>query len=148
MSKAGRQSISVCHICLSSISHKKWSIKKRSERPHEIYWHCSLTNQELCTVKDIWPSKICGWYLQSDQRSQLHPEFIIFRQNLVTKEHTGIKQYGTQKVTAPTHQIPLHVVNTGLYCKEASVPYKYTISVNPHPTVLLMKLWLHRITKN
>lgn len=37
----------------------------------------------------------------------------------------------------PYTQVPLHVVNTGLYCKEASVPYKDTISVNPHPTVLL-----------
>jgi len=132
-------SLNVCHICQNGVPKKKI-------RPHEIYWHYSLTNPELCTVKDIWPSKICGWYLQSDQRGQLHPEFIIFRQNLVTKEHNGII-WNTES-HCPSHQVPLHVVNTGLYCKEASVPYKDIISVNLHPTVLLMKLWLHGITKN
>jgi len=145
---AKRFSLNVCHICLSSISHKKWCTKKRSERPHEIYWHYSLTNPELCTVKDIWSSKICGWYLQSDQRGQLHPRVHNFRAKLGYERAYWHKTIWNTESHCPTHQVPLHVVNTGLYCKEASVPYKDTISVNPHPTVLLMKLWLHRITKN
>jgi len=150
MSKAWQQSISawtsVTYACQAS--HTRNGVPKKDQKDHTRFTDTTaLQTQSSAPLKTSDPAKSVAVSSIRPKRPT-SPWVHNFWAKLGYERAYWHKIIWNTESHCPTHQVPLHVVNTGLYCKEASVPYKDTISVNPHPTVLLMKLWLHGITKN